>query len=106
MFTNHGFAAVSNVVTGVETFYDPSYGKMYSTLQEMDDGAIQGFFVDMKEHSGWEVNELAVNLDLDGDGNVSDVDVLRNDVYLFRKNSPARVDIQEKLGENGKRVTY
>jgi len=41
MFSNHGLAAVT--LNGVETFYDPSYGKTYSSLADMEQQAIDGY---------------------------------------------------------------
>jgi len=84
LFNNHQV-----VISG--EYYDPSYGVKHATLQDIDDDAIDGFYI----AGMWPVDEPAVGLDLNGDGDMTDMGVSTL-VYLFRKN-PAGLDIQETL---------
>lgn len=83
LFNNHQV-----VISG--EYYDPSYGVKHATLQDIDDNAIDGFYI-----SGYyPVDEPTVNLDLNSDGDKVDVQV-NTAVMLFRKN-PAGLDIWEQ----------
>ena len=71
-------------------YYDPSYGLKHASLQAIDDDAIDGFYIGPVLHP---VDEPAVNLDLNGDGDKTDLQV-DTPVYLLQKN-PAGLDIFE-----------
>ncbi len=59
-------------------------------LQDIDDNAIDGFYIGPGTYP---VDEPTVNLDLNGDGDKTDLGV-NTTVILFRKN-PAGLNIQE-----------
>ena len=84
LFNNHQV-----VISG--RYYDPSYGVQHASLQDIDDNAIEGF------HIGpvlYPVDEPVVNLDLNGDGDKTDMQI-DTGVYLIRKNA-AGLDIWEQ----------
>jgi len=81
-FSNHQVVRINGV------YYDPSYGNTYNTLAEIDDQAIAGHFVFVRAPDTWPVNEQQVNLDLNGDGEVEDVFVDVNNVFLIEQNPP------------------
>jgi hypothetical protein len=60
-------------------YYDPSYGQKFASLKDIDDNALY---------------ESSFNLDLNGDGDKTDVGVQTN-VFLIRKN-PAGLDLKIK----------
>jgi hypothetical protein len=82
LFNNHQV-----VISG--QYYDPSYGVQHASLQDIDDNAIDGFYIG----GTYPVDEPTVNLDLNGDGDKTDLGVNAT-VILFRKN-PAGLNIQE-----------
>jgi hypothetical protein len=67
--------------------YDPSYGKVYASLQDMDSNAVAGYYI-IKVES---LDEAAYGLDLNADGDQTDLAV-PTACYLFRKN-PAGADL-------------
>ena len=71
-------------------YYDPSYGVQHASLQDIADTAIDGFYIGPGTYP---VDEPTVNLDLNGDGDKTDLGV-NTTVILFRKN-PAGLDIKE-----------
>ena len=73
IFADHAFAVVNG------TYYDPSYGKTFSTLKQFDDEAIDGYFFQSKKVI---------------DGNLLDV-------FFIRKNDTSKVDLMESS-----RTTY
>jgi hypothetical protein len=81
LFGNHQV-----VISG--DYYDPSYGAKYPSLQAIDN-TLAGFYREMT----WPVDEPKVNLDLNGDGDKTDLSVPTK-VMLFRKN-PAGLDVLE-----------
>ncbi len=83
LFNNHQV-----VISG--QYYDPSYGVQHATLQVIDDNAIDGFYIGPGTYP---VDEPTVNLDLNGDGDKTDMGV-NTTVMLFRKN-PAGLNIKE-----------
>ena len=82
LFNNHQV-----VISG--EYYDPSYGQKHASLQAIDDNAIDGYYV----QGTYPVDEPAVNLDLNGDGDKIDLAVTTY-VLLFSKN-PAGLDLRE-----------
>lgn len=83
LFNNHQV-----VISGA--YYDPSYGVKHATLQDVDSNSIDGFYIGP---GGYPVDEPTVNLDLNGDGDKTDLGI-NTTVMLFRKN-PAGLDIKE-----------
>jgi len=77
-FNNHQMAYING------RFYDASYGVTHTDVQNIQE-TLAGFYVGAVTAS---VNEETVNLDLDGDGKITNtnVDTL---VYFFQKNSGA-----------------
>ncbi len=75
LFNNHQV-----VISG--QYYDPSYGIQHASLQSIDD-TIDGFYI----AGTYPVDEPAVSMDLNGDGDETDLNVIVN-VILFRKNPP------------------
>ena len=74
LFNNHQV-----MVSG--QYYDPSYGKIYASLEEIDSNSIAGFYkLDVLP-----LNETKYDLDLNLDGDKVDINVLTY-VFLFRKN--------------------
>ncbi len=65
LFSNHQV-----VISG--QYYDPSYGLKHASLEEIDDNAIDGFY---RGPGLLPVDEPAVNLDLNGDGDKTDLGV-------------------------------
>ena len=65
----------------METFYDPSYGVTYSSLNDMEQKAMAGYW----RQGLLGVNETTVGLDLDHDGHIDDK-VVNVIVYVFCKN--------------------
>lgn len=80
MFNNH------QVMIGGE-YYDPSYGLKHASLQDIDNNAIDGFYVGPGLHP---VSESNVHIDLNGDGDTNDT--VETSVILFKKN-PAGLDL-------------
>ena len=82
-------------------YYDPSYGKMYSNstedlvMKDIENEAIGGYWWvhDINEDGGWPVDEPLVNLDINGNGNKTDMGV-NTTAYLFRKDSTTAVRIK------------
>jgi hypothetical protein len=64
------------------TYYDPSYGVTYSSIQDFSAKAVAGFFV------LWQggVQETKLGVDLNGDGKLSNT-ILPYDMLLIRKNN-------------------
>jgi hypothetical protein len=81
-FGNHQVVKINGV------YYDPSYGTTYNSLAEIDDQAVSGHFGKSTQLNPWPVNELHVNLDLNGDGQIEDVDVPLANVFLIQDNPP------------------
>ncbi len=71
-------------------YYDPSYGKKFASLKDIDDNTIDGYFRVVPAA----INEPDFNLDLNGDGDKTDMGVQIN-VFLIRKN-PAGLDLIEQ----------
>ena len=71
-------------------YYDPSYGIKHTSLLTLDSNAIDGYYI--IEHN-YPVDEPAVNLDLNNDGDLTDMGVPTT-VILFRQNPPS-LDIYE-----------
>lgn len=84
LFNNHQV-----VISG--EYYDPSCGIKHSRLQDIDDNAIDGYYIGPISYP---VDEPAVNLDLNGDGDKTDLQV-DTGVYLIQKNA-AGLDIWEQ----------
>ncbi|MFA5780111.1 MAG: hypothetical protein WC947_08225 [Elusimicrobiota bacterium] len=82
LFTNHKMTKFDG------KYYDPSYGVTYNTNEEFEDGAIDAYFI---HKLNWPVDEPAVNLDLNGDGDKTDVGV-EIEVFLMKKNPPGNFD--------------
>ncbi len=76
-FGNHQVVFISN------QYYDPSYGVVYSSLQNIDNNAIDGFFVVINAL----IDEMNVNIDLNQDGDKID-DGVNTLIMLFKKNPP------------------
>jgi len=62
-------------------FYDPSYGILHAALADIDTNAVDGYFILSTEN----LNEATYGLDLNSDGDQTDVAV-PTACYLFRKN--------------------
>jgi hypothetical protein len=75
IFENHQIIRVVTTHDGHTTasFYDPSYGKTYDTLADMEQKDIAGYYI--VENKAF--NEQTLGADLDGDGNVSNKNVMR-----------------------------
>ena len=86
LFGNHQIILIGG------TYYDPSYGKTYTGLPDMDNTAINGYFV----AGMWPVDEPDVGLDLNNDGDQLDNNVSTL-VYLFKKN-PVGNDLAIRSG--------
>ena len=71
-------------------YYDPSYGQKFASLKDIDDNAIEAYFLT----ASVPLDESSFNLDLNGDGDKTDVGVQTN-VFLIRKN-PASLDLKIK----------
>ncbi len=75
LFSNHQVVKIGT------QYYDPSYGVTYSSLADIDDNAVDGYY----EKKDVPVNELQVGLDLNGDTYVTDTWVLTF-AWVFKKN--------------------
>ena len=75
MFTNHQFVSIDG------TFYDPSYGAIYSSLLDFDDNYLSGYWLEEPKN----LNEMTVGIDLNKDGTITDIDVTVAGI-LCRKN--------------------
>lgn len=75
-FNNH-LAAIAG------DYYDPSYGIKYDSLAEIDDEAVDGYYLQTQ----MDLNEQVVDLDLNDDGDKDD-SAVRTGVMLFKKNPP------------------
>lgn len=80
-----------HVVVFNNTYYDPSYGRTYGSLQEFEDKEVAGFC--LYPMIG-RVKESEVNLDLNGDGKITDFETTIQG-FLIRKNPPG-ADLQER----------
>jgi hypothetical protein len=74
LFGNHQV-----VIGGI--YYDPSYGLLHNSLDDVDATAIDGFFVVRV----MQLNESTYDLDLNNDGDTSDTSI-PTAVFLFKKN--------------------
>lgn len=79
LFSNHQVVKFGTP----SVYYDSSYGVTYSSLADIDQNAVDGY---------WAVGTLAVDeptvgLDLNGNGNSSDAQV-PTFVYVFKENAP------------------
>ena len=83
-FNNHQV-----VISG--EYYDPSYGVKHNSLQDIDDNSIDGYYIGPVAYP---VDEPVVDLDLNGDGDKTDLQV-DTGVYLIQKNA-AGLDIWEQ----------
>lgn len=77
LFSNHQVVKFGSP----PVYYDPSYGAMYSSLSDIDSFAVEGYW----QNGLLPVKESLVQLDLDGDGNITDMDVL-TPVFIFQLN--------------------
>ena len=75
LFDSHALAVVNGV------YYDPSYGLSYSSLQDMEDQAIEGYYQE------------------------PNLDPFQNPCYFFREKN-STLGIEEELDEKGQRITY
>jgi hypothetical protein len=75
LFGNH------QVVKITGTYYDPSYGKTFTSLVNIEDKAIAGYF----KASYVDLNEAPYGLDLSGRGTRTEINV-RTAVFLFKRN--------------------
>jgi len=82
LFNNHQV-----VISG--EYYDPSYGKKYLSLEEIDDTAIAGFYI----RGLYEVAESVIQMDLNSDYDWADIVTVP--VFLFRKNTEG-LDLYEE----------
>jgi hypothetical protein len=68
-------------------YYDPSYGKIYSSIDALNDGgsfasrAVDGFFIEEERT----IDESEYGIDLNGNGNT--IDEVFWSVFLFVKRS-------------------
>jgi transglutaminase-like putative cysteine protease len=85
LFNNHQMAKIGG------TYYDPSYGMTFSSVTDIDDSAIDGHF----QQGLLPVDEPAVGLDLNGDGDM--VDLAVDTVVLVVKQNPAGNDLVETI---------
>ncbi|MCC7293934.1 MAG: hypothetical protein IT449_17885 [Phycisphaerales bacterium] len=85
-FSNHQLVKIAG------QYYDPSYGKVYASLADFDAQAISGYVLGA---SSWLVNEPDVGLDLNGNGNQTDMGV-PTDSFLIQKN-PSGNDLSETV---------
>jgi hypothetical protein len=82
LFNNHQIALVNG------TYYDASYGVTYTSLDDMDNRSIAGYFT---FRSNYPVRESLVNLDLNQDGTINNT-IVPTDVMLVKQN-PAGGDL-------------
>lgn len=82
MFQNHQLAHIDGV------FYDPSYGRTYTNPAMEMDQLVDGFLV---EKPGRRMTEATLGVDLNGNGNRTDV--VRLDAFFIRKNDPDVTDL-------------
>ena len=75
-------------------YYDPSYSVTYSSLAEIDNVAIAGYW---QRIFGFPVDESVVGLDLNGDGDMLDLGV-PTPVFVLQKN-PTGNQLVEVLRE-------
>jgi hypothetical protein len=86
-----------HIVVGIGgTFYDPSYGEKYNSLDDFDK-KIFGFYF----NGGYRISEVMIGADLDGDNEVENELLPWQDVMAVRLN-PEGADVMEKEGENSK----
>ncbi len=64
-------------------YYDPSYGEDYAPLADLENQAIHGYLIAVED---WPVNEADVGLDLNGNGNQTDI--VPTQSFLIQKNLP------------------
>jgi hypothetical protein len=67
-----------------DNIYDPSYGKVYTSMKNFEDTAVVGFVLET------ELNEMTVDKDLDG---VNGVENKKVRVFVFRKNENTVQDL-------------
>jgi hypothetical protein len=72
-------------------YYDPSYGVKHASLADIDTNAIDGFFI----VTILNLDEASYNLDLNSDGDLTDVSV-PTACFLLRKNTPANELIENR----------
>ena len=65
------------------TYYDPSMGKTYASLQEIDDQAIAAY---AERDYSRQVNESDIGVDLNNDGDTNDQVIVN--AYIIKKNPP------------------
>ena len=83
IFANHALAVVT--LNGVTRFYDPSYGRTFTDLTQIDQEAMDGYFT----------------------GTTRVINGVSKGVILIRKNDILiRVNLKENLLPNGARRTY
>jgi len=73
------------------TYYDRSYGLTFTSLAQIDTKAVAGYL----KGALVLVDEATVNLDLDGDGEKTDLDVPTSSIVI--KANPVGVDLQESI---------
>lgn len=64
-FENHQLVLIGN------QWYDPSYGRNFDSLDDWENQSVEAYY---KEAFRF-LNEVAYNVDFNGDGNVKNVDV-------------------------------
>jgi hypothetical protein len=71
---------ITHYVTVVESrIYDSSFGNVYASFDAFESGAMQGYALDFTTNNlmnGFQVNEQAVGVDLNNDGEITDVWVI------------------------------
>ncbi len=75
-------------------YYDPSYGVTYTSLAEIDTNAIDGYFKFVANHP---VDEATVGVDLNGNGNITDIGVQVPSFLMLK--SPAQNQLSEVANE-------
>lgn len=90
IFENHQLLKVDSEVDDAVTvgFYDPSYGKFFYSVSDLEDQSIAGYGI----YDTVEINEAAVNLDLNRNGTQNDT--VRLNAMLIKQN-PAGDDLVE-----------
>jgi hypothetical protein len=91
-FENHQLVRINGV------YYDPSYGGSYGSLVELEGSAVAGYIVRIQPPDVVSVNELQVSLDLDGDGQITDVTEDITNVFLIQQNQAGN-QLQETASE-------
>jgi hypothetical protein len=88
----HSYFPVHLIVNVGTRYYDPSFGQVYNSFTEFENGAFEAFALDFYT-GGLAVNEWLVMLDLNGNGLTEDLEVLVPGVVI-KPNDPNASDLR------------